>query len=265
MQGGHGGARISPAWTCQLHAHTVRACTHPQPPPPLPAQYLVFEYVEKNLLEVLEEYPGGLGLDQVRGLVCWCPRQRRVALGQGRVLLPGKQARGARHAVLSHSIGSCPTPRSPKATPTTRAVVACPALRRSGSTSTSWSRRWRGATSTTSCTGTSSQRTCSSARVGVAGPPGRAMVEAGAQAQGAGRQGACLVRALQEHIRRLGRTVVYSCVDNTLPGMAGMALAALSCLPQLCGSVCQVLCNTGTRQAGSSSVRRGGSMTTRWH
>jgi len=28
-------------------------------------QYLVFEYVEKNLLEVLEEHPGGLSLDQV--------------------------------------------------------------------------------------------------------------------------------------------------------------------------------------------------------
>jgi hypothetical protein len=28
-------------------------------------QYLVFEYVEKNLLEVLEEQPGGLDLEQV--------------------------------------------------------------------------------------------------------------------------------------------------------------------------------------------------------
>lgn len=28
-------------------------------------QYLVFEYVEKNLLEVLEEHPGGLELEQV--------------------------------------------------------------------------------------------------------------------------------------------------------------------------------------------------------
>ena len=30
------------------------------------SQYLVFEYVEKNLLEVLEEQPGGLDLEQVR-------------------------------------------------------------------------------------------------------------------------------------------------------------------------------------------------------
>lgn len=29
-------------------------------------QYLVFEYVERNLLEVLEEHPGGLEAEQVR-------------------------------------------------------------------------------------------------------------------------------------------------------------------------------------------------------
>lgn len=29
-------------------------------------QYLVFEYVERNLLEVLEEHPGGLDPEQVR-------------------------------------------------------------------------------------------------------------------------------------------------------------------------------------------------------
>ena len=29
--------------------------------------YLVFEYVERNLLEVLEEQPAGLELEQVRG------------------------------------------------------------------------------------------------------------------------------------------------------------------------------------------------------
>ncbi|KAJ9523397.1 hypothetical protein QJQ45_005300 [Haematococcus lacustris] len=41
--------------------------------------YLVFEYVERNLLEVLEEHPGGLGLEQVRQYihqlvkaVAWC-------------------------------------------------------------------------------------------------------------------------------------------------------------------------------------------------
>ncbi len=33
-------------------------------------QYLVFEYVERNLLEVLEEQAGGLDLEQV-GFVAW--------------------------------------------------------------------------------------------------------------------------------------------------------------------------------------------------
>lgn len=35
-------------------------------------QYLVFEYVEKNLLEVLEEHPGGLELEQVRHIEVRC-------------------------------------------------------------------------------------------------------------------------------------------------------------------------------------------------
>eukprot|EP00983_Pelagomonas_calceolata_P013523 432766-Pelagomonas_calceolata.AAC.1 len=47
-------------------------------------QYLVFEYVEKNLLEVLEEHPGGLALDQfygraVKGTRPWhiCPHKQK--------------------------------------------------------------------------------------------------------------------------------------------------------------------------------------------
>ena len=50
-----------------------------------PCQYLVFEYVEKNLLEVLEEQPGGLDLEQVRQYICqlikavaWCHQQNIV-------------------------------------------------------------------------------------------------------------------------------------------------------------------------------------------
>jgi cyclin-dependent kinase-like len=31
--------------------------------------YLVFEYVEKNLLEILEENPNGLELDMVRNYI----------------------------------------------------------------------------------------------------------------------------------------------------------------------------------------------------
>ena len=47
--------------------------------------YLVFEYVERNLLEVLEEHPDGLGAEMVRRLVfqlCvaieWCHRNRVI-------------------------------------------------------------------------------------------------------------------------------------------------------------------------------------------
>ena len=51
----------------------------------VPEQYLVFEYVEKNLLEVLEEQAGGLDLEQVRQYICqlikavaWCHQQNIV-------------------------------------------------------------------------------------------------------------------------------------------------------------------------------------------
>ncbi|GAX83588.1 hypothetical protein CEUSTIGMA_g11013.t1 [Chlamydomonas eustigma] len=47
--------------------------------------YLVFEYVERNLLEVLEEQPAGLDLEQVRQYICqlvkavgWCHQQNIV-------------------------------------------------------------------------------------------------------------------------------------------------------------------------------------------
>ena len=42
----------------------MRAC-----PPRCNRLYLVFEYLEKNLLEVLEENPNGIDLDSVRSYI----------------------------------------------------------------------------------------------------------------------------------------------------------------------------------------------------
>lgn len=56
---------MRPIVQAHLHACSEHACALLLPP-----QYLVFEYVEKNLLEVLEEHPGGLELEQVRLQCC---------------------------------------------------------------------------------------------------------------------------------------------------------------------------------------------------
>ena len=50
----------APALICKvlLHLSTLRFCA-------LHLQYLVFEYVDKNLLEVLEEVPEGFSPEQV--------------------------------------------------------------------------------------------------------------------------------------------------------------------------------------------------------
>lgn len=52
---------------------------------PLSLQYLVFEYVERNLLEVLEEHSGGLEPEQVRQYIhqlvkamVWCHQHNIV-------------------------------------------------------------------------------------------------------------------------------------------------------------------------------------------
>ena len=126
--------------------------------------YLVFEYVERNLLEVLEEQPAGLELEQVRGrggrvggaLIRWFrnpeggKRQRRACMQKFNL------TRWAFHHGFILTMVSMPRYSTG---PAFILTVCGMRTARYGSTSASSSRRWRSATSRTSCIGISSQKT----------------------------------------------------------------------------------------------------------